>query len=93
MLSNEALSKLIRMKKKKVMEATPELVDTDARPDMTPQDVWDIEKKGYVEDMVGSPKKIDADETSMDAPDDDEIQMMDKARMGRLRAYIGTLDI
>lgn len=92
-MDNRKLSELIRMKKKKMMMEDPEVTQRSPIPEMNAQDVWDTEKKAYVETMIDSPEKINADETSLNEPSDEEIQMMDKARMERLRKYIDTLDV
>lgn len=93
MMDASALSKAIRDKKKKIAEADPEIVDTSPVPDMNAQDVWNAEKDGYVEDMLDSPKRINADETMIDEPEDEEIKKMDMARMGRLRSYFDKMSI
>lgn len=93
MMDAEMLSKFIRAKKKKVFDADPELVNTDSRPDMTPQDTWDTEKHGYVEEMTDSPHRINSDETSLNEPDDTTLRSMDMARMGRLRTYLNSLEM
>jgi len=70
MLSLDAMkiSKSIRDKKKKMMTSEPEMVGTSPVPDMNAQDIWDTEKKAYIEDKVKAPEKINADETNMDEP-------------------------
>ena len=87
------LSAAIRAKKKKLKESEPEIVGTSPVPDMNAQDIWDTEKKAYIEDLVKSPKKIDARETSMNEPGDDALQAKDKAKMGRLNSYLDALDL
>src|ERR1700677_89210 len=68
MMDAKALSAAIRAKKKKAMNADPELVHTDASPDMNPNDIYDVDKKAQVESTVDSPDKINADETAMNEP-------------------------
>jgi len=93
-LSNEAISKAIREKKKKLSSSVPELVDTDSRPDLNPMDMYNVEQHARVETTLGSESKINADKTMADetyhgvgvSPDE-------SMRMGRLRKYIDTLDI
>jgi hypothetical protein len=92
-MDNRKLSQIIRDKKKKLAESDPELVGTSPVPDMNAQDVWDTEKRAYVETMTDSPPKINADQTMLDEPGDEAIKKMQDARMGRLRAYMSTLDI
>lgn len=95
MLMNAAkLSEIIRMKKKKMLEADPELMDTSPTPDLNAQDVYDLEQKGRIESTLMSPKKINADETMMDESYDGVgISPEQKMRMPRLRAYLDTLDL
>lgn len=80
------------MKKKKLLEGSPDVVDTSPAM-MNAQDVWDIEKKAYVEEMTDSPPKINADDTMMDEPSDTEIKKMQDARMVRLRMYFDKMDM
>lgn len=87
------LSEAIRKKKKQLVESEPELIGTSPVPDMNAQDIYDLDKKAYVQDMVKADPKIDANETSMNEPSDDEIMKMDKARMGRLSSYFDDLDL
>lgn len=93
MMDPSQLSKFIRAGKKKIMNAEPEIVDTDAKVDMNPIDVWNTEKTGYIQDMVGSDPKINADETMANEPDDDAIMAEQKKRMGRLSSYFDSLDL
>lgn len=65
MFSASELSKIIRAKKKMIKNAEPGIVDTSPVPDMNAQDVWDMEKKGQIEDTVDADPKINADETAM----------------------------
>lgn len=93
-LTASKISKSIREKKKKMMSAEPELVDTDARPDMNPQDLMDITQKARIEDTLMTPEKINADDTNMN----ESYQGIDESpeemgRMKRLKAYFDTLDI
>jgi hypothetical protein len=93
MMSASEISKAIREKKKKLLEGEPEMIGTSPVPDMNAQDIWDDEKRGYIEDMTDSPHKIDARETMANAPSDHEIKMENHARMGRLRKYFDSLGI
>lgn len=93
LMSASAISAAIRAKKKKIAESSPEIIDTSPTPDMNAQDVYELEKKGYVEEMTHSPHKINAEETMMDEPGDEEMKKMYDARMGRLRMYFDKLDM
>ena len=64
----KAMSAAIRAKKKKVMSAPPELVDTDSRPDMNPMDMYNVDQQAQIEGTVDSPEKVNADETAMNEP-------------------------
>lgn len=93
-LSNEAISKAIREKKKKMAMSEPELVGTSPVPDMNAQGIYDTEQKARVESTLMSPKKINADETMMDEKYDGVgLSPEDKMRMGRLRKYMDTLEL
>lgn len=88
------LSEVIRMKKKKMREADPELIGTSPTPDMNAQDVWDMEQKGRIESTIMSPPKINADDTMMDESYDGVgVSPEEKKRMPRLRAYLDQLDM
>lgn len=94
MFDAKKISEAIRMKKKAAMKAEPELVHTDAKADMNPTDLYNVTNQARMEETMDTPKKIDADETSMNesyqgigiAPDQ-------KMRMERLRKYIDSLDM
>lgn len=73
------LSASIRKQKKKAMMAEPELVHTDAYPDMEPTDLWDMDKKAQIEETVDAPKKIDARDKMYD--DDAQQEPMSKEPM------------
>lgn len=93
-LSNEAISKAIRAKKKKMATSEPEMVGTSPGPDMNAQDVYDIEQDARVESTLMSPKKINADETMMnDTHDGVGLTPEEKTRMARLRAYLDGLEL
>jgi hypothetical protein len=97
LMSPKEVSRLIRMKKKKMMNAEPELVDTDAKPDMNPNDMEREDRMGRIEHTLDTPEKINAMDTDMAMSDDDAMTMgltaEEKGRMKRLRAYIDTLDL
>lgn len=97
MMDAKKLSAAIRMKKKKMMDADPELVDTDSRPDLNPQDMYNVQQQGRIEATLDVPPKINAEDTMMDQSEGDAMTIgltdEEKARMGRLRKYMDTLDI
>lgn len=67
-LDNRQLSASIRAKKKKMAESEPEMIGTSPVPDLNAQDIYDIDKHAQVEETVGSEKKINADQTNLDEP-------------------------
>lgn len=94
LMDNAKLSEIIRMKKKKMLEAEPELIGTSPTPDMNAQDVHDIEQKGRIESTLMSPHKINADDTMMnESYDGVGVSPDEKKRMGRLRSYLDSLDM
>jgi hypothetical protein len=94
MFDPKMISQAIRAKKKKMMDASPELVDTDARVDMNPMDYYNVKQQARMESTMGIPKKINADETMIDEDNDNiGVSPEEKSRMGRLRKYITGLDL
>ncbi len=88
------ISEIIRMKKKKMLEADPELIDTSPTPDMNAQDVYDLEQTGRIQSTLETPPKINADDTMMDETYDGVgLSPEEKKRMGRLRSYMDTMDL
>ena len=91
------ISQMIRMKKKKMLEADPELIDTSPTPDMNAQDVYDMEQKGKIEGTLMTPHKINSDDAMMDMSEEESMNVGvsadEKKRMGRLRMYIDSLDV
>lgn len=89
------ISEIIRAKKKKMMMADPELVDTDSKPDMNPMDLYNIQQQAQIEEAIGAPEKINADETSlMDMNAGNAgLSVDEKKRMGRLRAFMDTMEL
>ena len=91
------MSELIRAKKKKMMNADPELVSTDLQPDMNPNQVYDMQQKARIEDTLDLPPKINAEDTAMAESDGDAmtagLTAEEKTRMGRLRKYMAGMDI
>lgn len=88
------ISELIRMKKKKMLEADPELIGTSPTPDMNAQDVHDMEQKGRIESTLMTPHKINADDTMMgESYDGVGVSPAEKPRMARLRSQIAGLKL
>lgn len=93
-MDNKKLSEIIRMKKKKMMMAEPELVDTDSRPDMNPIDAMQVEQDGAIERTLDTPERINADETAMNQEYDGVgLSPEEKTRMGRLRKYMDSMEL
>lgn len=93
-LSNEAISKAIREKKKKMATSEPEMVGTSPAPDMNAQDIHDTAQHARIEMTLNSPKKINADETMMNESYQGVGNSPEEmGRMSRLRKYIDTLDL
>jgi hypothetical protein len=93
MMSASQLSAAIRAKKKAIANAEPEIVDTSPVPDMNATDILEKKTDGYVEDTLDSPKKINADETSMNEASEESLKAMRDARMGRLRSYLNGMKV
>lgn len=87
------ISEIIRMKKKKMMSATPELVDSGLQPDMNPNQMFDNEVNARIQSTIMSPEKINAEVKELDEDDNVGITPEQKARMPRLRAYLSSLDM
>lgn len=91
------ISRRIRMKKKQAREAAPELVTTDSKPDLNPTEAMDMDTTGRIEETLDSPEKINADDTNMDMPMDEQMTIgftaEELTRMKRLREYLNTLDL
>lgn len=86
------ISEMIRMKKKKMMDAAPELVDTDSKPDMNPMDMYNVQQQGRIESTLDTPHKIDSRDAEMN---ENEVGLSpdEMKRMGRLRKYYDKLDL
>lgn len=96
LIEPKKLSALIREKKKLAAEAQPGLVHTDARPDLDPMDMYNMQQRGRIEGTLDTPHKINAEETAIqEGSDADDIGVTpeEKKRMGRLRAYFDTVDL
>ena len=89
------ISEIIRKKKIKVMKAEPELVHPDARVEMDPNDMMNIEQQARIEATLDTPHKIDAQETdAMQSEHDAQTMGLtedEKKRMGRLHKYFSDL--
>src|ERR1035437_1833674 len=86
------ISELIRSKKKKMMEAGVELVDTDSKPDMNPNEIADNRMDAEIQSSLDSPEKIDARDKSLAVDDNMGMSEEEKKRMARLRTYIAGMD-
>lgn len=84
------ISEIIRMKKKKMMSAEPDLVDSGLQPDMNPNSIYDNDVNARIQSTIDAPKKIMADDI---ADDNVGLSADEKARMPRLRKYLSTLDM
>lgn len=93
LMDPKKISEIIRMKKKKMMEAEPSLVDTDYKPDLNPMDMYNVEMQGRIEETLDTPHKINAEEAEMNEGPGVGLSPDEMKRMGRLRAYIGTLKL
>lgn len=97
LMDAKKISELIRTKKKKMMNAVPDLVDTDSRPDQNPMDMYNTDTQGRIEATLKTPPKLDARDTEMDQSDEDALSVglttEEKGRMKRLRSYLDTLDL
>lgn len=88
------ISAAIRMKKKAMREAAPDIIGTSPTPDMNAQDIYDLEQQARIESTLMTPHKINADDTMMDESYDGVgLSPEQKKRMPRLRAYFDTLDM
>lgn len=87
------ISEIIRSKKKKLMESDPELIGTSPTPDMNAQDVYDMEQQGRIESTLNTPHKINADDKLDTGYEGVGLSPEEKARMGRLKSYMSSLDM
>ena len=96
-LDAKKLSEAIRMKKKKMLSAEPELVDTDAIPDVNPQELMDMQMESRMENTLKSPERMDARNTEMDQSEHDADGMGEttdeEKRMGRLKRMLEAMDL
>lgn len=94
LMDAKKISEVIRMKKKKMLEADPEIIGTSPTPDMNAQDVYDLEQQGRIEETLMTPPKINADDTNMENEYNGiGISPEEKKRMPRLRAFLDKLDV
>ena len=96
-LDAKRLSESIRMKKKKMMSADPELVDTDAIPDVDPVSHMDIEGDARIMNALGSEDRLDARNTAMDESEHDAMTIGETSdeekRMERLKRMLDAMDL
>ncbi len=96
-LDAKKLSESIRAKKKKMMSAEPDLVDTDALVDVDPNDHFFMEKHAQIEEALGSPHKINALDTEMDQSERDAGTMgetsEEEKRMERMKRMLDAMDL
>jgi hypothetical protein len=85
------LSEHIRAKKKEMKDKLPEVVDNSPM-EMNALDVWNNEKKAYVEEMVRSPEKSSSEDDELSNESPLEIQDKNKARAARLRKMMDEKD-
>ena len=94
MFDAKMISEAIRNKKKKMMNAEPELVDTDSKVDLNPTDMYNVDMKARMEETMDTPKKINADETMMNETYHGVGESSEeKGRMARLREYLNKLEM
>ncbi len=89
------ISNIIRRKKKKVLEAEPELVNTDSKLDMNPLDMVDINRDADMDHSLDVPEKIDARENQPEGADALEmgITSEEAPRMARLRSMLMSMSM
>lgn len=86
MIDAKKLSSAIRAKKKAMMSAEPQLVDTDAIVDIDPNEHFFMEKHAQIENALGSEDPIDARNTAMDESEHDAMTMGETTEeMGRMK--------
>lgn len=93
LMDAKKISEIIRAKKKKMMMADPELVDTDAHPDVNPNEMADIKMDAQIQSTLDTPDKINAMEKSLNVGDEMGLTPEEKTRMARLRKYMGGMSI
>jgi hypothetical protein len=97
LMDPKKLSEIIRMKKKKMMMADPDVVSSEPHGFMNAQDVEDTKQLGRIETTLDVPDKSDSDETQMKESESDQatagLTDEEKKRMGRLRKMFDMLDV
>lgn len=94
LMDNVKLAQIIREKKKRLLEAPVELVDTDAKPDMDPLAAMNAETYGAIEETLDSPMKSSSEERMVkETYDGVGISPEQMSRMGRLRKYLDSMDL
>lgn len=96
-LDAKKLSAAIRDKKKKMMGADPELVDTDAVVDIDPNEHMLLDMDARAENALGSPERMDARNTAMAESEHDAQTMGETSdemkRMERLKRMLDAMDL
>lgn len=96
-LDAKRLSASIRAKKMKMLDADPELVDTDALVDVNPNDKMFMDMDARAENALGSPERMDARNTAAAQSEHDAMTMgetSDEAkRMERLKRMLDAMDL
>lgn len=89
------ISNIIRRKKKKMLEAEPELVDTDSKLDVNPLDMEGIEMDAEMDHSLDVPEKIDSREHQPEGDDALEmgISSREAPRMARLRSMLASMSM
>lgn len=97
MLDAKRLSAAIREKKKKMMSADPELVDTDAIVDVDPGQHMEMDMEARMENALNSPHRINADDTAAEESEHDAQTMGqttdEMKRMERLKKMLDEMDL
>lgn len=93
LLDPKKLSAVIREKKRKMMNATPELMDVDYKPDLNPMDMYNMQQQGRIEETINSPHKINAEDAELKEDGSVGLSPDEKKRMGRLHAVFSKLHL
>lgn len=96
-LDAKKLSAAIRAKKKSMMEADPDLVDTDALVDVNPNDHMFMEMDARMENALDSPHRINAEDTANSESEHDAMTMGETSdemkRMARMKKMLDEMDL
>lgn len=96
LMDPKKLSALIRQKKNKLLSSEPDLASSEPAT-MNAQDVEDTKQLGRIESTLDVPEKSNSDDTdmAMSQSDAETVGLTDeeKKRMGRLRAYMDSMDL